>query len=39
MDTLIAFVDMDRPPWTYSDALRERRQILAQLHAIKRQLM
>ena len=36
IDELIAFVDMDSPPWTYSDALRERRQILTQLHAIKK---
>ena len=31
INDLIAFVDMDHPPWTYSDALRERRKILERL--------
>lgn len=35
IDSLIALVDMDCPPWTYSDALRERRQIFQQLLELK----
>ena len=36
IDSLIALVDMDRPPWTYSDALRERSKIFNQLLELRR---